>query len=335
MFVKLYCNGMVSATQPKSFLIKTLVQLFTIILFFCSVVSAQQTDTTVINKDSIEKAVDDFLKMIDSAEAPKSYFHVGVGIGNNQFSLKNVALNTQQSSFNLSLSPTISYVHKSGFAIAYNNYISLGNGSLEIIQHSITPLFDYQKNKDVQFGFSYTKYFSRKVNSDFTTPYINDFFSYFVFTKTKYQPGVSLGYSTGSFNETFSLPLINRKDTATIGVKDFSLIPSLQRDFTIKGLGKKDYFYLNPSFMLLLASGKYEVQPSDQLLLNRPRLAQRIRNDFSENTKFNLQSLGLNLDATWYIGKFYVNPQMYFDYYLLGGTDKLSLLYTLQTGVNF
>ncbi len=316
-------------------MLKTLVQLFITILFSCSAAHAQQTDTTFINKDSIERAVDEFLKMIDSAEAPKSYFQVGVGIGNNQFSLKNVALNSQQSSFNLSINPTISYVHKSGFGITYNNYISLGNGSSEIIQHSITPSFDYQNNEDVQFGFSFTRYFGRKTSSNYSTPYKNDLFSYFTFTGTKYQPSISVGYSTGSFTETFFLPLLNRKDTITIGVKDFSFIPSVKREFTIKGLGKKDYFYVQPSFMSIFAASRYEVQPSDRLFLNRPRIAQRIRNDFSSNTKFNLQSLGLNLDASWYIGKFYINPQVYFDYYLLSSIDKLNMLYTVQTGFIF
>lgn len=316
-------------------MLKTLVQLFITILFSCSAVHAQQTDTTVINKDSIESAVDEFLKMIDSAETPKSYFQVSVGIGNNQFSLKNVALNSQQSSFNLFITPTLSYVHKSGFGITYNNYISLGNGSSEIIQHAITLSFDFQNNEDVQFGFSFTKYFGRKQNSNFTTPYKNDLFSYFTYARTKYQPGISIGYSTGSFTETFFLPLLNRKDTITIGVKDFSFIPSLKRDFTIKGFGKNDYFYLQPSFMLIFAASKYEVQPSDRLFLSRPRIAQRIRNDFSSNTTFNLQSLGLNLDATWNIGKFFINPQVYFDYYLLSGSNKFNTLYNLQTGFIF
>lgn len=323
------------ATQPNSCMIKSFILLVIIALFSNSTAEAQQTDTTHLNKDSIERAVDEFLKMIDSAEAPKSYVQVSIGIGNNQFSLKNVALNSQQSSFNLSLSPTVSYIHKSGFGITYNNYISLSKGGSEIIQHSITPSFDYQTSKDVQFGFSFTKYFGRKTNSNYTTPYENDFFSYFTYTKSKYQPGLSIGYSTGSFNETFFFPLINRYDTATIGVKDFSFIPSVQRDITLKGLGKNDYFNFNPSALFIFASSKYEVEASDRLILTRPRLAQRIRNDFSSNTKFNLQSLGLNLDATWYISKFFINPQVYFDYYLLSSTNKLNVLYTVQTGFLF
>ena len=105
------------ATQPNSCMIKSFILLVIIALFSNSTAEAQQTDTTHLNKDSIERAVDEFLKMIDSAEAPKSYVQVSIGIGNNQFSLKNVALNSQQSSFNLSLSPTVSYIHKSGFGI--------------------------------------------------------------------------------------------------------------------------------------------------------------------------------------------------------------------------
>jgi hypothetical protein len=323
-------------TVPPYFMIKLLIPFIAAICFTISV-HAQQTaaDSIPVNKDSLEKEIDEFLKVFDSLQKPKSYFLVGVGIGNNQFSSQNVTLNSQQSSFIVNLSPTISYQNKNGLGVSYNNFIATGNGSSELIQHGITPSFDYKKDKGVSFYLSYTRYFGKKESSQYTTPYKNDLFGYAKFGKWKYQPGFMLGFANGSFKEIFSIPLINRKDTATIGVKDFSFIPMVEREFSFNGFGKKDYFLLTPSLMFICASSKYDVKPSDRLLLNRPRIAQKIRKDYSQNQPFNLQSLGLNLDATWYIGKFYLNPQIYFDYYLLSGSNKFNALYTVQSGFMF
>lgn len=323
-------------TMPPYFMLKPLILFFAGICIAVSL-TAQETvaDTIPINKDSIEREIDDFLKLFDSLEAPRNYFLIGIGVSNNQFSNRNVTLNSQQSSFTFNISPIISYQHKSGLGITYNNFIATGTNGSELIQHAITPSFDYKKYKKIGFGFSYTRYFGRKENSQYTTPYKNDLFGYFKFTKGKYQPGLMIGFANGSFKEVFSFPLINRKDTAKIGVSDFSFIPNLEREISFNGFGKKDYFIIIPSFMLVFASNKYDVKASDRLLLNRPRIAQRIRNDYSQNQPFNLQSLGLNLDATWYIKKFYLNPQVYFDYYLLSGSDKFNALYTVQAGFMF
>jgi hypothetical protein len=70
-----------------------------------------------------------------------------------------------------------------------------------------------------------------------------------------------------------------------------------------------------------------------ELRSNYPGLNQT--RNFLESTPFSLQSIGLNLDAVFYFKKFYINPQLYFDYYLKGDTDNFSALYTLQAGFMF
>ncbi|MBX9782411.1 MAG: hypothetical protein K2X48_03860 [Chitinophagaceae bacterium] len=314
---------------------KSFILLALFLAGICTHIHAQQKDSTVINKDSVERAIDEFLSLLDSVNAPKSYFYFGAGIGNQQFSLRNIALNAQQSAASLNLMPEIGYQHKSGLGILYNNFLSLEGSSSEIIQHTITPTYDYTKGKNINFGFSYTRYFGRKENSKYTTPYQNDFFSYIRYVKGNYRPSLSMGFANGSFKEVFKSPLIQKPDTLSIKVSDFSLIPSLQREFAWKGFGKKDYIMFYPAFLMLFASNRYTVNTSQRLLMRRPRLAQRLRNDLSSNNSFGLQSLGINADLYWYVNKFYLNPQVYFDYYTKSSSNNFNVYYAVRTGFMF
>jgi hypothetical protein len=343
--------------------------------FFCigMFAYAQQpakTDTAYINKDSLEKELDAFLSMLDSANKPKSYFQVGLGFSNTQFSNSNIALNAQQISSGVTLVPTIGYFHKSGFGISYNNFLVLNSSGSGIAQHSITPSFDYDKGKAFGFGIYYTR-FIRNQNFN-SSPYKNDLFSYIEYKKPKLQPSISFGYSTGGYNEytqtdTFAViqrpfrpdTLIRFKkfDTLQVGIRDFSMIASVKTEFDWKGFSAKDYFTFTPSFLLFFASNNYDISYSSgsqfsrslqQISRNNPLLFRQLQNqlqqqfpeinntrNFLNNSGFNLQSLGLSLDATWYIGKFYLNPQLYFDYYLLSSENKLTSLFSVQAGFMF
>ena len=56
----------------------------------------------------------------------------------------------------------------------------------------------------------------------------------------------------------------------------------------------------------------------------------------SDNDKFDLQSFGLDLDANYVTGKFYIEPEIYFDYYLPSTSDKrFSQIYSLNIGITF
>ena len=104
---------------------KKLFALLFAVLLFISIARAQQTDSIPLNKDSIEKAVDQFLALLDSANKPQSYWQLSLGASNTQFSINNVALNAQQVTKGVTLIPTIAYFDKSGLSLTYNNFISL------------------------------------------------------------------------------------------------------------------------------------------------------------------------------------------------------------------
>ncbi len=324
---------------------------FLFALSLSSSVSAQQTvnDSIPINKDSIEKAVDEFLKLFDSLHEAKSYFLVGVGVGNSQFSVKNVALNAKQTSKNVNISPVLGYYNKSGFNISYNNYLLLEQGTVTLLQHSLTAGYDYSKENETAFGFSFTRFIGKKEFVNASSPYDNDLFAYVHGNKNWFQPGLMMGFSGGKYREasryldsqyvTFPGPgyrYFYVNDTSFIRVRDFSLIPYVQLDFEWKGFGKKDLINFNPSLMFNSGLSRIRVDSKGSITTRRDLLLRlRYASSSVDKSSFNLQSLGLNINATWYIGKFYLNPLLYLDYYLLSSKEKFNAFYTVQAGFMF
>jgi hypothetical protein len=344
-----------------------------VLVFCCAFIArAQQKDSIIINKDSIEKAVDEFLALLDSARQPSSYWQVSLGASNTQFSVTNKALNAQQVSSYFSLVPAISYYDKSGLSISYTSFLALAGSNTGFVQHAITPAYDYSKNKSFDFGFSYTRFIGNDKFAESTSPYKNDFYSYLQYNKWKIQPSVALGYSTGKFatySKTDTFLILQRQfrpdtiinytvfDTLNVKLRDFTTVLSAQRQWIFEGKKPVNYSTFTPSFLLFFAQNTYDVEYTSasafsprtrQFLQNNPLLRDRVirelrsnypelnqTRNFLETTPFSLQSIGLNLDAVFYFNKFYINPQCYFDYYLKGSTDNLSVLYTIQCGFIF
>jgi hypothetical protein len=349
---------------------KKLVILLTVFIFFAGAVKAQEKDSIIINKDSIEKAVDEFLALLDSAKAPKSYWQLSLGTSNTQFSVNNVALNAQQLKKGVTLIPSVIYYDKSGLSFTYNNFISLSNKNSGIVQHSITPAYDFSRNKMFDFGFSYTRFIGNEKFAQTSSPYQNDFYGYLQFNQWEVQPSVALGYSTGKFTETSrtdtffvrQFPIRDTVrftvfDTLKVKLRDFSNIVSARHQFVFETRKAKNYFTFTPSLLLFFAKNSYDVEYTSAsafspriayLLNNRPDLKELIERqikksfpdinetrNFLNTTNYQLQSLGLNLDAAIYLGKFYINPQVYLDYYFPEADKKFSTIFTLQAGIIF
>ena len=60
-----------------------------------------------------------FVQLMMDARKNKSYFDIGIGMGNGMFSIKNNTLNAGQAiTSKLFYTPTLAYYHKSGFRSA-------------------------------------------------------------------------------------------------------------------------------------------------------------------------------------------------------------------------
>jgi hypothetical protein len=342
------------------------ILLYLLFQFFFSASCLAQVfpDSTGLNIDSIEKELDAFLDMYYT-QKNKSYIYVSTSLNNTQLSINNIALNAQQVNPGITLSPSIEYQHKSGLSLGYTNFFLLNGNNTGIVQHGINPGYTFSKKKKIDFGFYYTYFINNPALTQFASPYQHDYFLYGTWNDLFIQPSLSFGYSLGKYNEyqekqenlILNNAIIPFKvyDTLNVKIRDFSSVFSLKKRLIIRSKKSSRYAVFSPSLMSLFIKNNYDLEyksvsrfgPRTQYILqNRPQLAEQLKRQltnqfpglnetrgFLNTSDFQMQSLGLNLDFTAYLGKFFVNPRLYLDYYLLSSENKFNVLFSLQTGV--
>jgi hypothetical protein len=290
--------------------------------------------------------------MLDSLDKPTSYFRVNVGIGNRLFSLRNNSVNALQNDSKLVIIPAIGYHNKTGLGISFATYLLNDNGNTSFFQSSVTPSFEYQTGKTVEAAISYTRYFVKDSYSATPSPIQNDVYANAYLKKPWLKAGLALGYANGKYNEivhvdTFlrvgnQIVAVKFTDTITTKTKSFSLIGSIQHSFEAYDLlGKDDGLSFTPQLMLNAGAGSYsethKASSSNSNFSNSGRKRKPTRNNtISENDKFQLQSIGLNLDLNYTIGKFTLEPVLYLDYYLPQTDQKrFTQVFNIDLGFTF
>jgi hypothetical protein len=108
-------------------------------------------------------------------------------------------------------------------------------------------------------------------------------------------------------------------------------------NFVILDLGKNDQLVFQPTIMLNMGSSETKISHITNAppgLLNF--LYRRGKVPRLQTTKFQVESLGLNLDLSYTIGKFNLTPQVYLDYYLQNeDIDKFSYNFNFNIGFAF
>ncbi len=328
---------------------------FLVLLFFLIAASYAYGQTDPLTKE--ERRLldsmfnnDEFIKLMMVKD--KNYFDLNIGIGNGVFSLKNNVLNAGQAQTDkIYYRPTVGYFHKSGVALALNGFLATDNGKLKMYQYAISPSYSYS-NKNFAAGISYTRFIEGSAASFDVSPFTDDFYARFVYSKTWVEPGIALGYSFGKQVEYYDssfwfipqLPaqprVVHIRDTITtkINVLSLSLSASHKWDF-YELLHKKDAIYLQPVLILNAGSQKWNTTHSNRLFNNFPRLANYIKRrygDGSASDNFKLQSFAFLAEVTYFFGKFYLQPQLYLDYYLPTTTEKrLTSLFSVTAGISF
>ena len=329
---------------------KLLLLLMSVIISFS--VTAQTDSSAAANKAALDSMLnsDEFLKLMDSIDKPISFLNISVGIGNQLFSLNNNALNSQQADVKkLFFTPAISYMHTSGFGLTVTSYVTSDNGSMQIYQTGITPSYDYT-GKKITTGMSYTRYISNKSLSIAPSPYQNDAYAYIKTSKGFIRPKFSLGYANGKITEYFdstftvNVPLpphnVHVIDTITTKVQDFSMSLSVEHSFNFENIfSKKDGITITPAFLATANSENLTTTHSSNLNKKRPKIQTLLKSKFgtgSSSAPLELQSIAFSLDASYSIGKFYLQPNFYVDYYLPSTTyNRLTTVFSITAGVTF
>ncbi len=284
---------------------------------------------------------DEFLKMMNESKGSK--VNIAVGIGNGTFSDHNKAVNATGETKKLVITPSLFYHHKSGFSVGIMPYITSDSLNSAVYQTGLSASYDYSGDV-VDAGVSYTRYLSDKSKYNNNSLYQNDIFGYVKKSGGIIQPLLQLGFSNGNYKEWgytyFKRPIIGDtiliKDSTTNKASYFSVTVGIEHDFSEYNLfSKNDELEINPS--ILINSGSDNISSTHtNKAYNNIIVLNRRKKFVSASNKFQLQSVAASLDMTYSIGKFYVQPSLYADYYLPSTTSKrLTAIYSLTVGLSF
>ena len=292
--------------------------------------------------DSMRKA-DEFLNMLDSLDAPKSYIDLSIGIGNRLFSVKNNSVNTTQAYTNkLYYTPAITYRHKSGLSIGLMPFITSDSGSLKTYQTAITPGYDYL-DKKISTGLSYTRFIADNEKYNSNSIYQNDFYAYIKSVAGWVEPGFAVGFTNGKYKEIDLVyaPMLARyvKDSTDNKIRDISFTASIEHDFEFYDvLAKQDGLSIVPQLLLSGGSEKLTITHTNKAYAKLVNASRRVKRNITVDgsSKFALQSTALSIDITYSVGKFFLQPNVYFDYYLPSTTEKrFTTVYSITAGFSF
>jgi len=300
-----------------------------------------QTSRTSISssKDSTQLLkADDPLKDVLSDD--DSYFNAGFGIGNSLFSARNTVLKSKQSSARtLIYSPTISYFNKSGFNItAGASLLKDTSTGFGVNQYILAPGYELQNDQNIDFSIVYTHYFVTNKYSNFSSPIQNDLYTNITYKKPWLKPGIAIDFSNGEYKDETRKTMLY--DSSTNKLKVFSFIASVAHGFNWTGLfTKEDNFLLTSSLLFNAGSNNLTIYHNTNASNQNERNILQIKSKKSkflklQNTKFAPQSFGIDMDGSYTINKFTIEPEIYLDYYLpktiinrLTSVFSLSLLY--------
>lgn len=304
-------------------------------------------DTTAI-MDSLLKDFDSYL---DSLTKPKNFFSVSVGAGTGVFSFQDkssVNFNTEKK---LIISPMIGYFNKTGFGISATAFAMNDDNKINFYQYAFSPSFDHIR-RSVSTGISYTRYIEKDSLSFYTTPIQNELFAYFTYKKWWVRPSVNVAFGWGSKADYEKKKferlarLLARRNRYYVVVKneesihDLSVTASVRKDFDWYGVfGKKDNITFTPVLMLNSGTQTFGFNTSYSYNFTPVRANFLPSNqEISDNTRFALQSASLVLRGSYLSGKFLLQSQVLFDYYLLDLADestKLNTVFSLTAGISF
>lgn len=297
-------------------------------------------------------ANDEFLKMLKEGE--KNSFDVSIGFSNGAFSADNKAANATGVSNQLIITPAVVYRLKNGLSFGITGYVTndKAKNQLELYQAGLTAAYDYY-GKQVNAGISYTRFLSDRNKYNTKSLYQNDFYGYLKRAKGMLQPGISAGFSNGSYKEALYttmkrtvhllLPLPNGRDTTYIisGIDStdnkasyFSVSASVEHNFSFyKVFDKDDELDFVPSLIVNFGSDQLS-QTHLNKIFDRKKLSALKRQEVSGS--FQMQSVAASFDFTYGIGKFFLQANVYFDYYIPETTGKrLSTIYAATAGFSF
>jgi len=354
--------GQIIITRYHCKMSKRIFTILPLVLLGLACFSQNPTDSTKKKKDKYEDwpidstldydlLLQDMESFLDSIASPHSYILGSVTIGKGYFNYTSKSLESIETKKSFTYNPTIAFYHKSGLSLSSTGNILNYNNKPNLYQIAISPGYDYLENKDLATGFTYTRFFTKDSLPFYTTPLQNEVYGYFTYRKWWFKPTIALSYGWGSRTdyterEEQILDLRLRRNGITRinskeSISDFSLITSVRHDFYWLGaLSYKDHIRVTPQLSFISGTQKFGFNQSANTYATTIRTGANVLYN-SENVYLDDQldfqplSLTMFLRGEYSIGKFFVQPQVVFDYYFPTDNKNFSTLFSVNLGMIF
>ncbi len=312
-------------------------------IFFISFSASAQVDPAIDSTAIIDSLLQDLVDFQSLDSAQQSYFDVNFSIGSGYFFTNTNSTSTASDGNKIYYTLNTGYYHKSGFNVSGTVQLVPDNKGLSVYQYSISPAYDYSTNKKIGWGVSYTHFVNNKSSSYAASPIDNEFYAYFTWKKSWLNPTIAFDYGFGKSSEIqYTKRRLPNGTIITIPVQvntkaqDFSWLLSANHEFYWFNLfTKSDGLSFNPTLMLTSGTSTYGLnyQGVNGAGVNLARAQNR--QTTTETTKFQVQSLSMLLNASYEIGAFYFQPQIYLDYSFLYPDAPFNSIFGLTIGASF
>jgi hypothetical protein len=342
------------AEKPKSTVMFRRAIIFILLEFFISGSALAQKpekqqpaiDSLFTDYDVLFSELDAFL---DSILAPRNFALINIGVTPGYFTEESKESYLLKTSRKLIYSPSISYFFKSGIGMSAGATIVNDGQKLNPFQYSATLSYDYIKNKKFITGIGFSHFFTKDSLPFYTSPLQNGALAYFTYRNFWVKPTLALSYGWGTRSEysereeyITSIRLRPRGYTrinTTESINDLSLTASVRHDFYwLNVFSHSDFIRLTPQVSFVSGTQKFGFnQTSNTYATRRLGGANLLYN--SENVYLDDQLYFQPLSLTGFIkteysrGRFFIQPQVMFDYYFPATAHNFSTAFVVNAGI--
>lgn len=303
------------------------------------------TDSTLYY-DDLFSALDDFL---DSLTRPRTMLVVNAEAGSTYFNYASSSATRLDAEQKLIVTPSIGFFHKTGLGVTGAAAVIRSGNKYDAYQFSVTGSYDYLKSMYWGSGLSITHFITKDSLDFYTSPLQNEAAGYFTYKGWWVRPIISAAFGWGSRKSREE-----RQDYITLlrlrpsgytqinteeSVSDLSVAASLKHDFYwLEKLGKKNVLRFTPQITFTSGTQNFgfnQTTTTSTFRNNKVNILSNSENVYLDDSlKFQPLSLTTFLRGEVSFGKFFIQPQMIFDYYFPAKSNRLTTGFRLNVGVS-
>jgi len=313
-----------------------------------SIKNRMAIDTSSLDYDALFNELDGLL---DSLSAPRNFALLNLGVGTGYYDYESKSSYLLQSYRKLTYAPSLGYYSKTGLGLSVTAMVVNDGRNINPYMFYCTGSYDYLKNNHFITGIAVSHFFTKDSLPFYTSPLQNELYAYFTYKKFWVKPSVAVSYGWGSRSSyeqraeyitslRLTLNGFTQIDTKE-NIHDLNLITSLRHDFYwMDVMGKNDYVRLTPQIVFTSGTQKFGFNQTSNTYAAVPRTGSNYLyssdNVFLDD-KMVFQPLSLTgyIKTEYAVGKFFIQPQLVFDYYFPADQNRFTTAFVMNAGVIF